>query len=174
MSWRKLNHSSHIRPRALTWHTRYRFFFHLISAQIESNFNLRLTNESPRLFWAAAPKSRYSVGHRGEFPYVLMSVLTSIHTSPLWSYSIFKFPLNNMGKWQNANFPLNNTVGPRNNSPAFKGSPSIKVNISRSQMIVFNVILPHFKGKPEIKVKNLRSQWDRWGGVLLYGKFTKK
>merc|ERR1719308_207793 len=32
-----------------------------------------------------------------------------------------------------------NTVGPRNNSPAFKGSPSIKVNILRSQMIVFNV-----------------------------------
>ena len=53
------------------------------------------------------------------------------------------------------------TVGPRNNSPAFKGSPSIKVNILRSQMIVFNVILPLFKGNPEIKVKNLQSQWDR-------------
>ena len=63
---------------------------------------------------------------------------------------------------------FDNTVGPRNNSPAFKGSPSIKVNILRSQMIVFNVILPLFKGNPEIKVKNLQSQWDRWGGVLLY------
>ena len=45
------------------------------------------------------------------------------------------------------------TVEPRNNSPAFKGSPSIKVNILRSQMIVFNVISPLFKGYPEIKVK---------------------
>ena len=43
------------------------------------------------------------------------------------------------------------TVEPRNNSLAFKGSPSIKVNILRSQMIVFNVISPLFKGKPEIK-----------------------
>ena len=54
-----------------------------------------------------------------------------------------------------------NTVGPRNNSLAFKGSLSIKVNILRSQMIVFNVILPLFKGNSEIKVKNLQSQWDR-------------
>ena len=57
--------------------------------------------------------------------------------------------------------PSINTVGPRNNSPAFKGSPSLKVNVLRSQMIVFNVILPLFKGNPEIKVKNLQSQWDR-------------
>ena len=47
------------------------------------------------------------------------------------------------------------TVEPRKNSLAFKGSPSIKVNILRSQMIVFNVFLPLFKGNPEIKVKNL-------------------
>ena len=60
------------------------------------------------------------------------------------------------------------TVAPRNNSLASKGSPSIKVNILRSQMIVLDVISPHFKGYPEIKVKNLQSQWDRWGGVLLY------
>ena len=53
------------------------------------------------------------------------------------------------------------TVEPRNNNLAFKGSPSIKVNILRSQMVVFNVILPLFKGYPEIKVKNLQSQWDR-------------
>ena len=49
------------------------------------------------------------------------------------------------------------TVEPRNNSPAFQGSPSIKVNTLRSQMIVFNVISPLFKGYPEIKVKNLQS-----------------
>ena len=60
------------------------------------------------------------------------------------------------------------TVEPRNNSLAFKGSPSIKVNILRSQIVVFNVISPLFKGYPEKKVKNLQSQWDRWGGVLLY------
>ena len=34
-----------------------------------------------------------------------------------------------------------NTVEPRNNSPAFEGSPSIKVNILRSQMMVFKVNL---------------------------------
>ena len=60
-----------------------------------------------------------------------------------------------------------NTVEPRNNSLAFKGSPSMKVNILRSQMVVFNVISPLFKDYPEIKVKNLLSQWNRWGGVLL-------
>ena len=54
-----------------------------------------------------------------------------------------------------------NTVEPRNNSLAFKGSPSIKVNILRSQVVVFNVISPLFKGYPEIKVKNLQSQWDQ-------------
>ena len=53
------------------------------------------------------------------------------------------------------------TVEPRNNRPAFKGSLSIKVNILRSTMVVFNVISPLFKGEPEIKVKNLQSQWDR-------------
>ena len=53
------------------------------------------------------------------------------------------------------------TVEPRNNSPAFKGSLLKKVNILRSQMVVFNVILPLFRGYPEIKVKNLQSQWDR-------------
>ena len=53
------------------------------------------------------------------------------------------------------------TVEPRNNSLAFKGSPSIKVNILRSKMVVFKVISPLFKGYPEIKVKNLQSQWDR-------------
>ena len=47
------------------------------------------------------------------------------------------------------------TVRPRNNSLAFKGSPLIKVNILRSQMVVFNLISPLFKGYPEIKVKNL-------------------
>ena len=56
---------------------------------------------------------------------------------------------------------IRDTVGPRNNSLAFKGSPSIKVNILRSQMVAFNVISPLFKGYPEIKVKNLQSQWDR-------------
>ena len=56
---------------------------------------------------------------------------------------------------------LEDTVEPRNNSLAFKGSPSIKVNILKSQMVVFNVISPLFKGYPEIKVKNLQSQWDR-------------
>ena len=50
------------------------------------------------------------------------------------------------------------TVEPRNNSLAFKGPPSIKVKILRSQMVVFNVISPLFKGYPEIKVKNLQSQ----------------
>ena len=54
-----------------------------------------------------------------------------------------------------------NTEEPRNNSLAFKGSPSIKVNILKSQIVVFNVISPLFKGYPEIKVKNLQSQWDR-------------
>ena len=53
------------------------------------------------------------------------------------------------------------TVELLNNSPAFKGSPLIKVNILRSQMVVFNVISPFFKGYPEIKVKNLQSQWDQ-------------
>ena len=48
-----------------------------------------------------------------------------------------------------------NTVEPRKSRPVFKGSPSIKVNILRSQMIVFRVISPCFKGEPEIKVKNL-------------------
>ena len=59
------------------------------------------------------------------------------------------------------NVPVYTTVEPRNNSLAFKGSPSIMVNILRSQMVVFNVISPLFKGYPEIKVKNLQSQWDR-------------
>ena len=53
------------------------------------------------------------------------------------------------------------TVEPRNNSLVFKGSPLIKVNILRSQMVVLNVISPLFKGYPEIKVENLQSQWDR-------------
>ena len=56
---------------------------------------------------------------------------------------------------------LKRTVEPRNNSLAFKGSLSIKVNSLRSQMIVINVISPLFKGYPEIKVTNLQSQWDR-------------
>ena len=55
------------------------------------------------------------------------------------------------------NAAFEHTVGPRKNRPAFKGSPSIKVNILRSQKIVSNVILPLFKGEPEIKVKNLQS-----------------
>ena len=42
------------------------------------------------------------------------------------------------------------TVEPRNNSLTFKGSPAIKVNVLRSQMVVFNVISPLFKGYPEI------------------------
>ena len=59
------------------------------------------------------------------------------------------------------NVPNYTTVEPRNKCLAFKGSPSIKVNILRSQMVVFNVISPLFKGYPEIKVENLQSQWDR-------------
>ena len=51
------------------------------------------------------------------------------------------------------------TVEPRNNRPAFKGSPSIKVNISRSKMVILSVISPLFKGEPKIKLKNLWSQW---------------
>ena len=71
-------------------------------------------------------------------------------------------------KFINIYYPLPITVEPRNNSPAFKGSPSIKVNILRSQMIVYNIISSLIKGEPEIKVTNLWSQWDQWGGVLLY------
>ena len=56
---------------------------------------------------------------------------------------------------------LTYSVGPRNNRPALKGSPSISVNILRPKMTVSNVISPLFKGDPEIKVKNLQSQWDR-------------
>ena len=52
------------------------------------------------------------------------------------------------------------TVELLNDSPAFKGSPSTKVNILRSQMVVLIVISPLFKGYPEIKVKNHWSQWD--------------
>ena len=52
-----------------------------------------------------------------------------------------------------SNVSVVNTVEPRNNSLAFKGPPSIKVNILRSQMIVFNVILPLFKGNLSLKVK---------------------
>ena len=66
------------------------------------------------------------------------------------------------------NYPTYSTVEPRNYRPTFKGSPSIKVKILRSQMIFFKWISPLFIGEPEIKVKNLQSQWDRWGGVLLY------
>ena len=40
-----------------------------------------------------------------------------------------------------------NTVEPRNNSLAFKGSQSIKVNLLKSQIVVFNVISPLFKGE---------------------------
>ena len=47
------------------------------------------------------------------------------------------------------------TVRPRNNSLAFKGYPSIKVIIFRSQTVVFNVISLLFKGYSEIKVKIL-------------------
>ena len=54
-------------------------------------------------------------------------------------------------------FELANTVEPCNNSLAFKGSPSIKANILRSQMIVFNVISPLFKGEPEIKERKFFS-----------------
>ena len=53
-------------------------------------------------------------------------------------------------------------------APPFKGSPIIKVNVLRSQMIVFNVMLPLFKGNPEIKVKNSSVPMDQLGGVLLY------
>ena len=53
------------------------------------------------------------------------------------------------------------TVEPRNNGPAFKGDPSIKVNIFWSQLNLVNVILPLFKGEPEIKVKILKSLEDR-------------
>ena len=59
-------------------------------------------------FWAAAPKGRCPVGHRGEFPYIRTSIHTSVCTSPPQCFSILKFPLNNLGKWQNANFSLNN------------------------------------------------------------------
>ena len=50
-----------------------------------------------------------------------------------------------------------NTVEPCNNGPAFKGDPSIKVNIFWSQLNLDNIILPIFKGEPEIKVKILKS-----------------
>ena len=53
------------------------------------------------------------------------------------------------------------TVEPLNNKLAFKGSPSIKVNLLRTKIVVSNVISPLFKGYPEIKVKNPQSQWDR-------------
>ena len=71
-------------------------------------------------------------------------------------------------------FHLITTVGPRNSSLAFKGSPSIKVKILRSQIVVCNVTSPLFKGYPDIKVKNLQSQWDRWGRVLLYHHLWKR
>ena len=53
------------------------------------------------------------------------------------------------------------TVEPRKNSLAFKGSPSMKVNILRSKIIVFIVDTTLFKGYPDIKVKNHKSLWDR-------------
>ena len=64
----------------------------------------------------------------------------------------------------NINLKENNekayTVEPRDNGPAFKGEPSIKVNIFWSQLNLFNVILPFLKGEPELKVRILKSQWD--------------
>ena len=58
-------------------------------------------------------------------------------------------------------------VEPRKYSLAFKGSPSIKVNIFRSQMVVFNVISSLFKGytRPDIQGQGpyLRSL-DHLGG----------
>ena len=36
-------------------------------------------------FWAAAPKGRCPVGHRGEFPYVRPSVRTYVHPPPIFS-----------------------------------------------------------------------------------------
>ena len=53
------------------------------------------------------------------------------------------------------------TLESRDNGPAFKGEPSIKVNIFWSQLNLFNVISPLFKGEPEIKVRILESQWNR-------------
>ena len=91
-----------------------------------------------------------------------------------WSYSCNSNRLcSKTRKWKSSSL-FRTTVGPRNNSLAFKGYPSITVNILRSQITVSNVISPLFKGNPEIKVKNLRSQWDWWGGVLLYIITTKK
>ena len=48
-------------------------------------------------FWAAAPKGRCPVGHRGEFPYVHPYVRTSVRPPPR-SFSILKFPLIYKGK----------------------------------------------------------------------------
>ena len=53
-------------------------------------------------FWAAAPKGRCPVGHRGEFPDVRTSVRPSVRTSPcsngitLKIDKKMKFPLNNI------------------------------------------------------------------------------
>ena len=59
-------------------------------------------------FWSAALKGRCPVGHMGEFPYVHPYVRPSIHPYiPPQSFSCLKFPSDNMGNCQNANFPLN-------------------------------------------------------------------
>ena len=56
------------------------------------------------------------------------------------------------------------TVEPRNNRFAYRGSPLIKVNILRSQMIVFNGISPLLKREPDIKVP---IGPIRWGPTVL-------
>ena len=71
---------------------------------------------------------------------ILITEHIVIKLLPIWFYAMF--PKKSEKYW----YSSENTVEPRNNSPAFKGSPSIKVNILRSQMVVVNVISPLFKG----------------------------
>ena len=62
-------------------------------------------------FLGSGPKAKGQcpVGHRGEFPYVRPYVRPSVRASPpSQSFSSLKFPSDNMGNCQNANFPLNN------------------------------------------------------------------
>ena len=48
---------------------------------------------SNQAFWAAAPKGRCPVGHRGEFPYVRPSVRPSVRTSVRTSFPKLLKPL---------------------------------------------------------------------------------
>ena len=104
----------------------------LIKSDLESPFNVLAIDERPPSWWSWRGITRVNSYLLCDLCYATLILLTD-----------------------------ETTVGPRNNSLAFKGSPSIKVNILRSQMVVFNGISPLFKGCPEIKVTNLQSQWDR-------------